>query len=370
MHRKEYLLKFEPVGCQHFVFQIKEPKKEEIFISQVGKYIKIEDENVKFVINKEFYKVFLDGVHKFKGHISLSPSTGNIVQRVDVSYGENTTQKKLKYVIKAGRPNKVEKEFNYYLRLYKTPNIKTLYPIGYVINKKSNTAVSGFHFTRLEENVIPLSSIDHKSILKEERVGYISMCAEILANLHFRGYTHNDPNLKNFLLKAGKDMLIIDFVNSNFRNEPYIYTLKNKLTDNKMQAVRYDILTFLGQAVFNEMIRETDEIIYFIKSYVKAQRKLSDDPDLEKVKPHEGQLFLVDLLNAISLHKSDMNIANIIKVLKGKENAEEKIYEENSYLNQSLFDFISKDKDKIGNGTTNSINCCGEVEPNGEQAKQ
>lgn len=345
MHRKEYLIKLKPTGQQEYVFQIKDPKKEDIVLLPLGKYIRIEDEKSIFMIKNDYYKIFLDGNHTFKGHVSLSPKTMNIVQEAEVICPNyDCTKKKLKYVLKSGTNKRIEKEFKNYVDFHKIKGIHTLYPIGFVINKISSEIASSFHFTKLEENVIPLSAIDYKNILKAERMEYIKKCSETLAILHSNGYTHNDPKLKNFLLKHNNSLLIIDLVKTNYSTEQINFDINQSLSSPKMQAIRYDFLNFLGSAVYSNLITDYEDIELFIKSYLKIRSDSSQGKIIKKGKPHEINKFIVDLISAIQLHKTDKNIANIIKVLKGKEELNvDRTLSRSSYEDETpLFKFMTE----------------------------
>ncbi len=361
MHRKEYSIKIEPVGHAPYHFHISEPKKEEVMLLPIGKFIKIEDDATLFMIKSEQYKIFLDGKHMFKGHISLAPKTMNIVQHAEISCHNCEKGKKIKYVLKSGTNQKVEKEFNNYVSLHTVSYGITLFPIGYVINKKSDSSSSSLLFTKLESDVIPLSAIGFNNLIKEDRLKYIKMAAELLALLHYNGYTHNDPKLKNFLLKKSNDkLLIIDLVKMNYSKTKLILNLENRLSSSRMQSLRYDFLNILGNAAYVEMIKEPEDITFFIKSYVKKQYELSQG-SVSKLKPHESNYFLSDLMTAISLHKTDKNIANIIKVLKNGGDKEDSVNP--NWSDQPVFDFLSEaNKNNEDEAESNPIE---EVKPNG-----
>ncbi|MEM3369504.1 MAG: hypothetical protein QXE90_01475 [Candidatus Micrarchaeia archaeon] len=362
MHRKEYSIKIEPVGHAPYHFYISEPKKEEILLLPVGKFIKIEDESTLFMIKSEQYKSFLDGKHTFKGHISLAPKTMNIVQHAEISCRNCEKSKKIRYVLKSGTNQRVEKEFNNYVSLHTFSYGITLFPIGYLINKRSDSASSSLLFTKLESDVIPLSAIDFNKLIKEDRLKYIKMSAELLALLHYNGYTHNDPKLKNFLLKKSNDrLLIIDLVKMNYSKTRLILDLENKLSSPKMQSLRYDFLNLLGNAAYVNMITEPEDIVFFIKCYVKMQHELSNGY-ISKLKPHESNHFLGDLMSAISLHKTDKNIANIIKVLKNEGKEDKSTNSDCS--EQPLFNFIFNSDKEIKDEVIKS-DSKEEVKPNG-----
>ncbi|MCX8202485.1 MAG: hypothetical protein N3G74_01615 [Candidatus Micrarchaeota archaeon] len=321
MNRKEYNIRIEPIGYNPYLFSIREPKKEHILMPPLGQYVKVEDANTRFIIKSDHYKQFLDGQHNFKGHISLAPKTMNIVQHAEVICPDCKV-KKLKYVLKSGTKERIEKEFNNYISLHSLSQGMTLYPIGYIIDKNSDSPASSFLFTKLETDVIPLSAIEFRNLIKEDRMNYIRASAELLALIHYNGYTHNDPKLKNFLLKkANERLMIIDLVKMNYSRARLVLDMEHVLSSPKMQAIRYDFLNFLGNAAYSGMISDSSDIVYFIKSYVKYQSALSEG-NLKKGKPHEVSRFIGDLLSAISLHKTDKNIANLISVIKGKDEEE------------------------------------------------
>ncbi|MEM4589842.1 MAG: hypothetical protein QXK21_01060 [Candidatus Micrarchaeia archaeon] len=339
MYRKEYSIKIAPRGHEPYHFYIRQPKKEEIMLLPVGKFIKIEDENTSFIIKKDYYRLFLDGNHTFKGHISLAPRTMNIVQYAEVSCNDCKKNKKIKYVFKSGTNQRVEKEFNNYISLHSISYGITLFPIGCLINKISNCPSSSLLFTKLETDVIPLSAIEFNNLVNEDRLRYIKMSAELLALLHYNGYTHNDAKLKNFLLKKSKDrLLIIDLVKMNYSRSNLILDMENKLSSYKMQSIRYDFLNLLGNAVYVNMIREPEDIAFFIKNYVKMQHELSEG-GISKLKPHEINHFLADLMTAIFLHKTDKNILNILKVLNKETYSA--VHDNDSGSNQLMFEFMS-----------------------------
>jgi len=338
MNRQKYSISITPLGYENIHFEINHPKKEEIILP-TGKYVKVEDNNAVFVIKKDLYLPFLDGNHVYKGHIALSPKTMNIVQRVDLIYKKFDHYKRLSYVIKSGVPRKVEKEFYNYVNLHTINGIQTLLPLGYVALKNSDSQHDGFHFTKFEDNVIPLSALKFNTILNHERIEYISSCASILAILHANGYTHNDPKLKNFLLKKRKIMLI-DLVKMNYSNNLIKFNWSHAIYSTAMQSLRYDFLNFLGNAAYAGMIKDSSEIELFFKEYVKTQQKLINSKEIRKGKPHELKALIRDLLTAVLLHKSDKNILNIIKVIKSPRQEElENVEIENNDKSQLLFDF-------------------------------
>ena len=345
MNRQKYKISITPLGYENIDFEISNPKKEEILLP-TGKYVKVEDENAIFVIKKDLYVPFLDGSHVYKGHIALSPKTMNIVQKVDLICRKCNQYKRFSYVIKSGVPRKVEKEFYNYVNLHAIDGIDTLSPLGYVAFKNRNSQRDGFHFTRLEDNVIPLSALKFNTILDQERIGYISSCASILATLHSNGYTHNDPKLKNFLLKKS-EILLIDLVKMNYSNNLIRFNWSDSIYSTQMQSLRYDFLNFLGNAAYSGMIRSSAEIELFFKEYIKAQKKLTDSKVVRKGKPHELRALITDLLTAVSLHKSDKNILNLIKVIKNENQEEpEKLEIDGSGMFQPSFNFSTTEPDK------------------------
>ncbi len=318
MHRKHFKVELRLTNGGPFIFELHEPKTEEALLP-TGKYLKMEDEHARLVLKKDYYRLFLDGNHVFQGHISLSPKTMNIVEKAKV-YLRDSQYKTLRYVLKSGTASRVEKEFYNYSKINVVDGLSTLSPIGYVIKKDLSNKGFGFHFTKLETNAIPLSSIDFTSLIKEERLDYLDSCARTLAILHSNGFTHNDPKLKNFLLEK-KRIMIIDLVKMNFSRNQLLFNSSYSLSSPKMQALRYDFLNFLGNAVYARMITDAIEIEKFIKVYVKAQKESCIvSSRVEKVKPHEVRNFTAQVLSSIFLHKTDKNIANIIKLINPRQN--------------------------------------------------
>jgi len=357
MNRQRYKISITPLGYESIHFEIINPKKEEILLP-TGKYVKVEDANAVFVIKKDIYVPFLDGNHIYKGHIALSPKTMNIVQRVDLICKNCHQHKRFSYVIKSGVPRKVEKEFYNYVNLHTIDGIDTLSPLGYVAFKNRNSQHDGFHFTRFEDNVIPLSALQFHTILDWERIGYIASCASILATLHLNGYTHNDPKLKNFLLKKSS-ILLIDLAKMNHSNNLISFNWSNSIYSTQMQSLRYDFLNFLGNAVYAGMIRSSAEIEFFFKEYIKVQKKLSDSKEVRKGKPHEIKELMRDLLTAVSLHKSDKNILNLTKILKDQNQEEpEKLEKEGRNIFKPSFDFSTTESYKkiVDENTNNGAN--------------
>lgn len=312
MNSKKWTLAIRPTGHPSAIFDITDPKKETI---QTGKdtFVMAHDKDTKIVLRKKFATVFLHNGHSEASIIDLSAKTQNIVQRTCIA---PCNSRSIKFVFKSGTSQRIQKEFENYCLLRTMQGVKTLEPLGYVVNTQLDY---GFLFTVLSQQVIPLSAINYQQILTSQRKEFIGSTAHVLSVLHSEGITHNDPKLKNFLYKKGSsgDPIVIDLVKMNLSRNRTVIDWDLDLTSPKLQALRYDFLNFLGSSVYHGLITDMDEIRMFLKHYIKARHRISQDRDSEdasKAKPHQLEKFIDRIRYALELHPTDKNIQNLRKL--------------------------------------------------------
>ena len=292
-----------PTGHEAKVFEIKEPIQDRILGSDYYKLIQIED-NINIIAFDQKYERELFSQWLSPKKIDLSGKTYNIVEYVHTTADSNLGIKPMKIVYKSGTIDKVYKETINYCILSKFREISTLCVLGYVANKIEGR---GFMFTRLEEGVVPLSAIDYTQIRTDQRGEFIEKLAFTIGFLHAEGYTHNDAKLKNFLhpKQNSYPLFVIDLAKMNYSRHPL-----------DIQAVRYDILQAVGDAVFHNLIRDQFDAEKFLKMYLRVQNERNGD---DKPKPKEVQDYFELMKQSLELHPTDKNIQNLQKIIDKPE---------------------------------------------------
>ena len=301
MSKKEYRLVVKLPNSEKKEFIVKEPLIERNatfktphqtpFIDLIGKETK-----TRIMLKKSCATQLLSEWTEPK-RIDLIGKTANIVMRVQnlPIPGLET----IKFVYKSGTSKRVVREFHNYCLFSRVKGIRTLHPLGFAVDFDAKI---GFLFTLFERNVVPLSSINYTTILSEQRHMFIRKCMEEIAIMHAHNITHNDLKLKNFLHPKGTGPLfIVDAAKMNFSKR-----------DLHIQAIRYDILTFVGSAIFHNMIKDYHDFSEAVRIYLKTLAKIRRT---EMPRPHETKLFVEKMKEYLPLHPTDKNIQNLQKIL-------------------------------------------------------
>ncbi|MFH0835690.1 MAG: lipopolysaccharide kinase InaA family protein [Candidatus Micrarchaeota archaeon] len=243
-----------------------------------------------FVVLPEFSDVFKSVPWKLPKPIRLVGKTFNRVERTRID-DEHAL------VFKSGTSRSVSREFKNYLILNSLglKSVKTLYPAGYQLEKGR-----GFLYTVLEEGVIPLRSINFQGLKRDERRKSISRCAELIAELHSRGITHNDLKLKNILYHPKtNDYFIVDVSRMNrSQKEP------------SERARFYDLLTFLGNSKFHGLIEKKRDVNHFLEQYLRFMNG-SKTVSAGRMGEKRRKTFQ-KLREHLQTHSTDKNIMNLL----------------------------------------------------------